>query len=67
MRIIILLLLLSACSVDSATMQKQIAPVQEQNEPEDKATCPRGLHEDPYPGVCALYSDKNDDGFCDLG
>jgi hypothetical protein len=28
--------------------------------------CPKGLVNDPYPGQCGLYTDKNKDGICDL-
>lgn len=28
--------------------------------------CPRGLVNDPAPGICGLYVDENNDGFCDL-
>ena len=28
--------------------------------------CPRGLVNDPYPGVCRLYEDTDGDGICDL-
>jgi hypothetical protein len=28
--------------------------------------CPRGLVNDPYPGRCRLYVDKDGDGLCDL-
>ena len=28
--------------------------------------CPKGLVNDPYPGVCRRYIDTNDDGICDL-
>jgi hypothetical protein len=28
-------------------------------------TCPRGLTNDPYPGRCRLYVDRDDDGICD--
>lgn len=27
--------------------------------------CPRGLVNDPYPGVCNRYVDTNNDGICD--
>lgn len=27
--------------------------------------CPRGLVDDPYPGECGLYVDKNNNGICD--
>lgn len=35
-------------------------------EPEFEASCPWGLNNDPAPGRCALYEDKNNDGLCDL-
>jgi hypothetical protein len=28
--------------------------------------CPRGLVNDPYPGRCRRYIDRNGNGFCDL-
>ncbi len=28
-------------------------------------TCPRGLTNDPYPGVCGQYVDETNDGICD--
>lgn len=28
--------------------------------------CPRGLVNDPAPGICGLYIDTNNDGYCDL-
>jgi len=28
--------------------------------------CPRGIENDPYPGVCNLYVDSNKDNICDL-
>jgi len=29
-------------------------------------TCPRGLQNDPFPGLCRQYIDQNYDGYCDL-
>ena len=29
-------------------------------------SCPRRLVNDPYPGACALYEDKNNNQLCDL-
>jgi len=29
--------------------------------------CPKGIENDPYPGSCGLYTDTNNNGFCDLG
>jgi hypothetical protein len=28
-------------------------------------TCPKGLENDPYPGVCSQYIDTTNDGICD--
>ena len=28
-------------------------------------TCPRGLSNDPFPGVCGSYVDNTNDGICD--
>ena len=28
--------------------------------------CPRGVVNDPAPGICGLYIDANKDGYCDL-
>jgi len=30
-------------------------------------TCPKGITDDPYPGSCGQYIDKDNDGFCDRG
>ena len=30
-------------------------------------SCPRGVTNDPAPGACFQYDDKNADGLCDLG
>jgi hypothetical protein len=29
-------------------------------------SCPKGITDDPYPGLCAQYTDKNNDNLCDL-
>lgn len=29
--------------------------------------CPFGIEDDPYPGDCGLYKDKNNNGLCDYG
>ena len=29
--------------------------------------CPYGVHDDPLPGLCNLYKDKNNNGECDYG
>ena len=31
-----------------------------------RSACPRGLVNDPYPGKCKRYVDKNGNGMCDL-
>ena len=31
-----------------------------------RSACPRGLVNDPYPGKCKRYVDKNGNGICDL-
>lgn len=28
--------------------------------------CPRGIENDPYPGICNLYTDSNNNQICDL-
>ena len=33
---------------------------------EVKTLCPRGLVDDPYPGRCRRYVDRNNNGYCDL-
>jgi len=33
--------------------------------PESKTACPFGLENDPAPGRCRRYVDKNKNGFCD--
>jgi len=33
---------------------------------EEKVDCPFGIEEDPSPGRCRLYIDKNNNGICDL-
>lgn len=30
-----------------------------------RTQCPKGLVNDPYPGRCRLYTDKNGNGYCD--
>lgn len=32
-----------------------------------EAECARGIENDSYPGSCGLYTDKDNNGFCDLG
>ena len=34
--------------------------------PKEGPSCPRGLTYDPAPGACVLYTDKNNNGNCDL-
>jgi hypothetical protein len=34
--------------------------------PRPTTACPYGLVNDPYPGECRQYTDKNGDGICDL-
>ncbi|MBN1175477.1 DUF4405 domain-containing protein [Candidatus Woesearchaeota archaeon] len=29
--------------------------------------CPYGVEDDPYPGLCGLYKDRNENGLCDYG
>jgi len=34
--------------------------------PAGSVACPRGVRNDPYPGRCRLYRDRDGDGYCDL-
>ncbi len=34
-------------------------------QPQGSVACPRGLVNDPYPGQCRHYTDRNGDGICD--
>jgi len=31
-----------------------------------KATCPKGIHDEGYPGTCYFYDDQDSNGLCDL-
>ena len=31
-----------------------------------RTACPRGMVNDPYPGRCRMYVDRNGSGYCDL-
>lgn len=62
--LLFLVLLLSACSAEASVNTKVVA---ENIEEEPKLSCPRGIHNDPYPGRCPLYTDSDSDGFCDYG
>jgi ABC-type molybdate transport system substrate-binding protein len=59
--VLILIFLVSGCTSEI-----------EQNESEEitasagnSLSCPRGLVNDPYPGVCHLYTDENSNNICD--
>jgi hypothetical protein len=51
--LILLLVILSGCAVESSE-QTQVS-------------CPRGISNDPYPGQCGQYIDNNANGICDQG
>jgi hypothetical protein len=59
--------LLAGCSQEKGTADDQQNVSLSQNTLSGGAECPRGVEDDPYPGSCGLYVDKNNDGFCDLG
>jgi len=60
---ILLLLFITGCAT-SATVEKPTSVIEE---PDGKLTCPRGITDDAYPGICGQYVDNNKDGFCDHG
>jgi hypothetical protein len=33
----------------------------------NSVACPKGITNDPYPGSCGMYVDKNENSYCDLG
>ncbi|MBW2998901.1 4Fe-4S binding protein [Candidatus Woesearchaeota archaeon] len=37
-----------------------------ENDDEKKVDCPLGIVNDPYPGDCGIYVDKDNNGICDL-
>lgn len=45
----------------SIPMEEPTQPIQQQS----GVACPRGLINDPYPGRCRHYTDRNGDGICD--
>ncbi len=66
--LILLTLFLSACTSPTANVTKT-EETQTPTYTQDVATggCPRGKHNDPYPGICVLYKDQNSNGECDYG
>ncbi len=58
-------------ALDSGSTEPADSPEPPTDEPEqpaqqqDGVACPRGTVNDPYPGRCRLYTDRDGDGFCD--
>lgn len=54
------ILIISGCSVsgNDTTTTSIVQKIE--------ASCPRGEVNDPYPGMCGLYVDKDNDDICDL-
>jgi len=52
---------------DSTALAAGTAPITaQQPSPSQSVACPFGLVDDPYPGKCRHYVDKNGNGICDL-
>ena len=64
--LLVLILVLSACATSSPENTNNLSENLEL-ESHISDTCPRGIHDDPAPGMCPLYIDENSDGFCDYG
>ena len=48
----------------AAALGSACAP--QQGQESARTACPRGLVDDPYPGRCHRYVDRNGDDICDL-
>lgn len=62
--IAVLTLFVAGCSSEAQESQEHAQEVVVQESLHD---CPRGITHDPAPGVCPLYVDANNDGYCDHG
>lgn len=67
--LLLLLLFLSACSFSSevVAVHEDVTTPTFSDATVQTGGCPRGIHSDPYPGICPLYRDINNNGECDLG
>lgn len=60
---IFIILLMAGCT--KSIEQSPTQPVTPKETNTLSGTCPRGLVNDPAPGVCALYVDNNNNAVCD--
>lgn len=51
---------------EAAKIKTSPTPTPASSRPTPRVACPFGLVNDPYPGKCRRYVDKNGDGICDL-
>jgi hypothetical protein len=56
---------ITGCSGSAQTVEPEEQVPQTQVE--SAHDCPRGIENDPVPGMCYLYVDNNSDGYCDHG
>lgn len=56
--LLIIIVLFTGCSADAAVEGEK--PTKEPSN-----SCPHGLVDDPYPGSCGLYVDKDKNNICD--
>jgi len=54
-----------ATSAPTATKAPASTAAPQPTQSAPQVSCPFGLVNDPYPGKCGRYVDKNDNGFCD--
>lgn len=60
------LLFLTSCANKVEDLQTDQGPaVPSETKPE--LSCPGGQINDPYPGSCGFYTDKNNNSLCDSG
>ena len=66
--LVLLLVFLTACA--ASQLQGDVAALPDTSSVQEEVKtggCPRGIHDDAYPGLCPLYVDKNENNECDLG